>query len=56
MKFLDLFKKKKKTKRNISPEEQRLIDIKVAEARKWQTILDNVILYDGTERGQKPIE
>ena len=51
-----LFKKKRKEHRKITQEEQRLIDKRVAEARKWQTILDNVIAYDGTERGQTPVE
>lgn len=50
MKILDLFKKKKKKPetKHESPE--------ALEAKKWQAILANVIVYDGTERGQKPVE
>ena len=29
---------------------------KAKETKKWQTILSNIEMYDGSERGQKEIE
>ncbi len=47
------FKKKKAKKERVMTDEQKQ---KLKEVKKWETILQNVIAYDGTERGQTRIE
>lgn len=41
-------KKKTKKERELTPEQKQ----QLKEVKKWEIILQNVINYDGTERGQ----
>lgn len=50
--FFKKKKKKVKKERKLTPEQKK----QMAEVKKWELILQNVINYDGTGKGQIHIE
>ena len=56
MSIFDRFKKKQpKKERRLTAEERQELEAARKEAYKWQQILANVAVYDGTQKGQKHI-
>ena len=55
--FFDRFRKKEKPEkvRKLTAEERQKLEADRKEFAKWQKILANVDVYDGTEKGQQHI-